>query len=72
MSRVRSHRLPQNEEPHRGAKAGLGKHTERMRSLARTKAGGIHVYGNMCMVGGCVSFLKEKQRTVWPVRDKRM
>lgn len=47
VSRVRSHRLPQNEEPRRGAKAGLGKHTERMRSLACAEDGGR----DTCMQG---------------------
>lgn len=47
VSRVRSHQLPQNEDPHRGAKTGLAKHTERMRSLARTEGG----RRDMCMGG---------------------
>lgn len=48
MSRVRSHRLPQNEEPHCSAKAALGKHTESMQRLARTEDGGRDV----CVQGG--------------------
>jgi len=61
VSRVSSHRLPQNEEPQCGAKAGLGKHIEYMRSLARTEHGGRA----MCVQG-------QEPCTVWPIREKRM